>query len=56
MQLPLAIDLDGIADLSGDLQTALIGVAVMLALSIGVCVWVHLSAPVERRIHKRAGR
>ena len=54
--MPLAIDLDGIADLFGDLQTPLMVVALLLAGWIAIAVWVHLVSPVGRRIHKRVGR
>lgn len=57
IDLPLAIDLDGIVDLyGGDLRLPLIFIAVTLALLLGTSVWVHMVAPVGRRIHKRVGR
>jgi hypothetical protein len=58
--MPLAIDLDGVADIFGDLQLnllpVLVAVAVVLALLLAAALWERLQAPVERIIHKRAGR
>lgn len=53
--MPLAIDLDDLAVLTG----VAIAVAEMLAVFIGIAVVAVYRAgrsPVERRIHKRAGR
>lgn len=56
MQLPLAFDLDGLADLFGEAQPQWTILAVMLALLLGAAVVALLREPVARRIHKRAGR
>jgi hypothetical protein len=58
--MPLAIELDGVADLFGDLQPNLlpwvIVIAVMLALMLAGSLWLHLCrSPAERIVHKRFG-
>ena len=46
--MPLAIDLDGLADLFGDFQLQWTVIAVVLVLLVGLAACSHLRSPVDQ--------